>query len=179
VTSSRWPKDPATRNREIKSAPFQDAQYKTLLTALGSFMDEYKLGISDQSKWFCHELLHNEQGVPQISLFRDDTFDAACRNIQDRNEDRVIQDISRLTVPSPETLAVFGDSHLKCLAESVNESWDSAVPYMNTVPQPDYSIGFNREAFTKDQHEKIAPFLAEFPNGIQSYFMGTRYQLFP
>ena len=59
--------------------------------------------------------------MPQDSLFRDDLFDKTCEKIQDRNEARVVQDITRLIIPSAETLAIFGAKHLEILIESVNE----------------------------------------------------------
>lgn len=79
------------------------------------------LGVTDASKSLCQILLEREQTVPQVSLFRDDEFDKACQKMQDRNEARVVQDIARLIVPSAETLATYGATHLDHLIESVNE----------------------------------------------------------
>lgn len=80
--------------REVKSSKYRTANYATVLATKGSFMDKSDLGITDASKSFCRTLLEKEQTVPQDSLFRDDLFDRTCRKIQDRNEARVIQDIS-------------------------------------------------------------------------------------
>ncbi|PVH71469.1 hypothetical protein DL98DRAFT_435141, partial [Cadophora sp. DSE1049] len=87
-------------------------------------------------------------------LFRDGLFYKTCEKIQDRNEARVVQDITRLIVPSAETLATFGVKDLEILIESVNEGWNSSIPVTQTRPQPDYSVGFRREAFTEDQLKK-------------------------
>ena len=93
--------------------------------------------------------------MPQISLFRDDIFKKTCKNVQDRNESRVIHDITRLIVPSAETLATYGATKLECLIESVNEGWNDSIPVTKTRPQPDYAVGFRREAFTSNLNWSI------------------------
>jgi hypothetical protein len=40
-------------------------------------------------------------------------------------------------------------------------------------------VGFKREAFTKDQLNKLSPFIGDFIAGDQSYFMATYYMYFP
>ena len=102
---------------------------------------EKSVGITDATKNLCRILLEKEQTLPQDSLFRDDIFDKACRKMQDRNEARIVQDITRLIVPSAETLATYGATHLDPLIESVNEGWNSAIPFYGPRPQPDYSVG--------------------------------------
>jgi hypothetical protein len=133
VPSSKTPSD--QKAREVKSAPYQDVRYKTILETKGSFMVKSKLGILDASKSLCQTIFDKEQTVPQESLFRDDIFDKTCEKIQDRNEARVVQDITRLIVPSAETLATYGAEHLEILVESVNEGWNNAIPMTKTRPQ--------------------------------------------
>ncbi len=87
----------------------------------GSFMSESNLGITDKSKADFQALLNIEQTVPRDSLFCNDLFKLTCEKIQDRNETRVVQDISLLIVPSLEILTTFGAKNLKILIESVNE----------------------------------------------------------
>ncbi|KAK0655249.1 hypothetical protein B0T16DRAFT_363734 [Cercophora newfieldiana] len=167
------------RPREEKSAQYRDPRYVTLLQTKGSFMNRSDLGITDASKALCRTLLENTQSVPCDTLFRDDIFEATCQKIQDKNEARVIRDISRLIVPSAECLATFGAKHLDILTESVNEGWNNSIPLTSTRPQPDYSVGFTREAFTSDQLAKLSPFIGEFLFGDQSFFMATYYMYFP
>jgi len=64
-----------------------------------------------------------------------------------------------------------------CLIESTNEGWDNSIPVTNLCPQPDYSVGFRRSAFTDDQLKKIQPFVGELTE--TSYFMATYYMYFP
>ncbi|KAI2619935.1 hypothetical protein GGR54DRAFT_601860 [Hypoxylon sp. NC1633] len=175
--SSTTPSD--QKPREAKSAPYTRPSYATVLATKGSFMDKSDLGITDASKSLCRILLEKKQTVPQDSLFRDDVFEKACRKIQDRNEARVVQDITRLIVPSAETLATYGATHLDPLIESVNEGWNSAEPFYGPRPQPDYSVGFGRSAFTDDQLERLQPFVGEVPDTFTSHFMATWQMYFP
>ena len=66
-----------------------------------------------------------------------------------KNEARVIHDISPLIAPSAETLAIRGAKHLKILIESDNEGWNNSIPLTIPHPQSDYAVGFRREAFTR------------------------------
>jgi len=120
-----------------------------------------------------------KQKIPYEGLFRDDLFDKTCRKIQDRNEAKVIQDISRLLVPSADTLETQGAAHLEHLTESVNEGWNSAIPFYGPRPRPDYSVGFSRSSFTNEQLEKLKPFTGEIADSYTSYFMGTWRMYFP
>jgi len=77
-------------------------------------------------------LLEKEQTVPMESLFRDDLFETTCRKMSDRNEAMIIRDIALLIVPSAQTLATYGATHLEQLTESVNEGWNSAIPHLRS-----------------------------------------------
>jgi len=163
--------------RESKSVAYRDTRYTTLLAAKGSFMDKSDLDITDASKSLCRRLLESEQDVPKDSLFRDDLFERTCRKIQDRNEARVIQDISRLIVPSAETLATYGATHLDHLIEGVNEAWMGSIPVEGPKPQPDYSVGFRRSAFTDEQLKKLDPLIGSVFD--TSFFVATYRMYFP
>ena len=173
--SSNTPSD--QKSREAKSAPYRDARYEVLLSTMNSFMDKSESGIVERSKLLIRELLDQEQQVPRESLFRDDIFETTCRKIRNKNETRVIRDISLLIVLSAEILATYGASELACLSESVNEGWNNSIPLTKTRPQPDYAVGFRREAFTKEQLGKLQPFVGELTE--QSFFMATYYLYFP
>ena len=142
-------------------------------------MDESKLGISDDSKELCRRLLEEEQTIPLDSLFRDDLFPSTCRAIRDRNESRILRDVTLLLVPSAENLAVYGDTDLRTLIETSNEGWNNSQPLTEPRPQPDFSVGFRRDTFTKGQLEKLSPFIGNFIDGDQSLFMGTYNMYFP
>ncbi|TQV90628.1 reverse transcriptase [Cordyceps javanica] len=175
--SSTTPSD--QKPREGKSAQYRDPRYETLLATKGSFLVKSKLDIATESKTLCKKLLEGEQALPENSLFRDDLFDLTCQKIHNRNEARVIRDISRLIVPSAESLATYGAEHIEILTESVNEGWNNSIPLTGTRPQSDYAVGFLREAFTKEQLGKLAPFIGDFLGGDVSFFMATYYMYFP
>ncbi|KND87240.1 hypothetical protein TOPH_08104 [Tolypocladium ophioglossoides CBS 100239] len=176
-TSSATPSD--QKPREEKSAPYHDPRYRKLLETRGSFMDDSLLGISDDSRDMTTTFLSSEQTFPGHTLFRDSTFKKACRGVEDRNEARVIRDITPLLVPSAELFAINGATELERLIESTNEGWNNSVPLTGTRPQPDYSVGFRREAFTEDQLEKLSPFIGDWIAGDQSFFMATYLMYFP
>ncbi|KHN95003.1 uncharacterized protein MAM_07230 [Metarhizium album ARSEF 1941] len=166
------------RPREEKSAPYRDTRYELLLQTKGTYMDISELGITESSKCAIQELLEGDQPVPKDTIFDDFIFIHAYCNLRGKNEARVIQDISRLIVPSAETLALRVKS-LRHLTESVNEGWNNSIPLIGTRPQPDYSVGLTREAFNKDQLAKLSPFIGDFISGDQSFFMATYYMYFP
>ncbi|KAH6630797.1 hypothetical protein B0J18DRAFT_488551 [Chaetomium sp. MPI-SDFR-AT-0129] len=174
--SDQTPSD--QRPREEKSAPYQTPQYPFLLETKGSYMSKSPLDITDQSKRLCETLLNSEQPVPKESLFDEDIFESVCETLGGSNEARVIQDISRLIVPSAEQCALRA-GHLKPLIESVNEGWNNSIPLIGTRPQPDYSVGFRRDAFTADQLTKLSPFVGDTFSGDLSLFMATFYMYFP
>ncbi|TAQ86373.1 hypothetical protein B7494_g5286 [Chlorociboria aeruginascens] len=175
--SSITPSD--QKPREAKSAPYQSPQYIILLETKGSFMRKSKLDITDTSKIVCRSLLEAKQIVPENSLFQDNRFDKTCQMIQNRNEAKVILDITRLIVPPAQTLSTYGATHLDHLIESVNEGWNSSIPFYGPRPQPDYSVGFEQSAFTENQFEKLKPFVGEIPDTCTSYFMATWQIYFP
>ncbi|KAK1780843.1 hypothetical protein QBC45DRAFT_96342 [Copromyces sp. CBS 386.78] len=179
LCTSMTPSD--QRPREEKSAPYRDTRYLSVLQAMGSYMRKSPLGITDKSRNLCKTLLDTEQPAPKNSLFDDDIFEKICEKLLDKNEARVIQDISRLIVPSAEQYALHA-KHLEHLdlTESVNEGWNSSFPLTGIVrPQPDYSVGFGREAFNKEQLNKLWPFVGDSLPGDQSFFMATHYMYFP
>lgn len=96
--------------------------------------------------------------------------------IRNCNETRVIRDIALLVVPSAEIFAIRGATHLECLIDSVNEGWNNSIPITRTRPQPDYAVGFRREAFKQERLDKMYPVIGDFND--QSYFMATWYIYF-
>ncbi|KAK5652982.1 hypothetical protein OQA88_9462 [Cercophora sp. LCS_1] len=165
--------------REEKSTPYRQQRYETKLELKGSYMTKAPSGLASASQTLCRSLLEKTPPVPSDTLFRDDVFETTCQKIHNKNEARVVQDISRLIVPSAESFATFGANHLDILVESVNEGWNSSIPLTNTRPQPDYSVGFKRDAFTEDQFAKLLPCVGDFTSGDQSFFMATHYMYFP
>jgi hypothetical protein len=142
-SDSSLPECSDEKKRESKSTPYRDPRYKTLLTAKGSFLHDYGdddplTTITDPGR----TLLNAEQVVPKNSLFRDNIFRRFCREMEDRNEATIIQDVSHLLVPSAKNLALYSDQHLDILIKNVNKAWTGSIPVEGPQPQPDYSVGF-------------------------------------
>ncbi|KAL2045855.1 hypothetical protein ABVK25_012005 [Lepraria finkii] len=167
--------------REVKSAQYRNPDYAAELEDEGSYMYKSTLGITDISRELCRTLLEKEQTIPQDTLFRDDLFDETCRKIRDRNETMVIRDIGLLIVPSAQTLATYGATHLNHLYETTNQGWNSvySFPLHKTRPQPDFSVGFGRSAFTQEQLNKLKPFVGDPGSKVITYFMATTRMYFP
>lgn len=166
------------KNREKKSAPYRTTQYTTLLERKGSYLREFDVkNIPSDMENLCETLLEKEQTVPQDSLFSKDLFQTTCQKIEDRNEARVIQDIARLIVPSAETLATYGATHLDNLIEGVNETWTGNIAVEGPLPKPDYSVGFGRSAFTDAQLKKLDPLIGTVFE--TSLFVATYRMYFP
>ncbi|KUI72312.1 hypothetical protein VM1G_07783 [Cytospora mali] len=167
------------RPREEKSAQYRDSRYELVLETKGVSLAKFELGITKESKELCNHLLEESQPVPSDTLFENDFFEATCDMLQGRNEAKVLQDVTRLIIPSAESFAIRGAKHLRIVTESVNEGWNNSIPITGTRPQPDYSVGLKRKAFSDDQLAKLAPFVGDWVSGDLSFFMATYYMYFP
>jgi hypothetical protein len=117
-------------------------------------------GITDACQALCKSLLEAEQPLPPDSLFRDDRFEKTCERLYNKNEAKVIRDISLLLVPSMEVLCAYGKGHLESMVDHVNQKWHGYIPIVaGPVPQPDYSAGCKQTIFTRDQLQKLEPFI--------------------
>ncbi|OJD31648.1 uncharacterized protein BKCO1_4600077 [Diplodia corticola] len=163
--------------REAKSMPYRDARYETLLEAKNSFLRRDDAGVKKEAKKLCRDLLETEQAVPEDTLFSDDIFEETCEMMRKRNEARLVRDITLLIVPSAEIHMIRRPRHSRILVETVNEGWNSSIPVTSPRPQPDYSAGFRREAFTADQLKLLGPFVGTLWD--ESYFAATWYMYFP
>ncbi|KAK3670755.1 hypothetical protein LTR78_009327 [Recurvomyces mirabilis] len=165
------------KSREQKSAEYKKPQYATVLATKGVFLKSSPSGVTKASQECCKTMLDQEQKYPPHTMFRDDLFDATCESVQDKNETRVIRDIALLIVPSAEVLAIRGATHLQGLVDSVNEGWNNSIPLTKTRPQPDFAVGFHRDAFSQERLDRMHPIVGDFND--QSYFMATWYMYFP
>ncbi|KAF1962655.1 hypothetical protein CC80DRAFT_521710 [Byssothecium circinans] len=146
--------------RGEKSAPYKHPRYEGHLQERGSFIDNYEEGITAESKKLCQRLLNAPQSPPEHTRFSDNKiFEKTCRRIRGENETKVVRDIALLIVPSAEILADNGAKHLEILRETTNAGWINAIPFYGPRPQPDFGLGFKREAFNRDQLRKLQPFI--------------------
>lgn len=166
-------------SREGKSSQYNNSDYEVRLEQKGSYMRKSILGITNTSRDLCRALLDKEQTIPQGTLFRNDLFDETCESVQGRNEAIVVRNITPLICPSAQILRIYGAKHLNNLYETVSEGWNSMAEFEGTLPQPDYSVGFGRSAFTQEQLNKLKPFVGEPGFKVITYFMATTRMYFP
>ena len=158
--STRTPSD--QQQREQKSAPYRHPRYEGQLQERGSFMDDHEEGVTTQSEKLCQRLLKTPRKPPEHTLFSDDNlFKKTCKRLRGENETKVIRDIAQLIVPSAEILADYGAKHLEILRETTNAGWINAIPFYGPRPQPDFGLGFKREAFSPEQLQKLQPFIGD------------------
>ncbi|KAF2105223.1 hypothetical protein BDV96DRAFT_655827 [Lophiotrema nucula] len=180
----------SSMSRDQKCAPYRHPLFQRQLKECGSFMDDHELSITAESEKLCQQLLKEAQPAPQHALFSDDElFKRTCKRIKGENATKVVRDISQLIVPSAEILADKGAKHLAILRETTNACWTSSIPFLNPPgsgsgsrsgprPQPDFGLGFDRDAFTPEQLQKLQPFLGDLL-ADSSFFAATYQMYFP
>ncbi len=155
---------PSRVPRDDKSRPYQNSDYEEALAAAGAFMDKPDLVITKTIKDLCKKLLDTSQSVPKVSRFHDDVLEKTCKNLRIANKAQVIKDITFLIVASAQDLADLGACKLDILMEKVNSSWLKCLPFatIGKRPQPDYSVGFRKSAFSEEQLTKLSPLIGKF-----------------
>lgn len=165
---------------EDKSLSYRNAGYERELAMRGSYLDEAEEGILEDSKILCQTLLTTTHTVPENTLFSDNLFNKTCRKLRNRNEARIVEDISPLIAPSAETLATYGADKLSHLIFNTNERWGESIPITDTRPQPDRCVGFSESAFTDNQLRKLKPYIGSLvPVNYLSFFLATWRMYFP
>lgn len=166
------------KTREEKSAPYKDPRYDEILQLANFFTRDDPHGPKPLSVTEYKQLCSKETTLPSDTLFADDVFDKFCERIQVRNEAKIIADLRPLLVPSAETLILKGEISLEHLVESVDEGWNQTIQITYPRPQPDFSVGFSRTAFTEQQLDKLRPILGDSKTEL-SFFRATWYMYFP
>lgn len=155
--------------RDQKSAPYKHPLFEEQLKDCGSFLDDFIEGITTESEKLCETLLNETQPPPEHTLFSDNVlFKKTCKRIRGENETKVVRDIAPLIVPSAEILADRGAKHLEILRETVNACWVNSTTFIQPPgsrpgprPQPDFGLGFKRDAFSQEQLQKLQPFIGD------------------
>jgi len=165
--------------REGKNPAVKSRRYEQLLTSAGIYMDDDdKVATTKECKALCQTLLNADQTVPHDSLFNDDLFKRVCQRVRNKNEARVIRDLSPLLVPSAEILYLRGATNLEHLIETVDESWIKSIPLVKGPrPQPDLAVGLKSSAFTFDQLKKLQPSVGDWQT--TSRLVATDEMYFP
>ncbi|KAL8645586.1 MAG: hypothetical protein Q9210_006623, partial [Variospora velana] len=162
------------KSQKWKSDPYRNPRYETLLGAKGSYLKDSKAGILAADSKFCRTLLNFKKRPPTDTLFDNRFFGETINKIQNENEARVVRDIGQLISPSAECSATRGVRGLHLLKESTNAGWNQCIPFEGPRPQPDFSMGFERNAFSDDQLEKLG-----FDLYAKTHFTATFKIYFP
>ncbi|KAK2781847.1 hypothetical protein FQN52_001341 [Onygenales sp. PD_12] len=194
------PKPPSLRrtksNVSLNTASettYANKNYETYLETKGCFMYDYDDYVAISSQSICRKLRRSKTRIPRDTVFDVGVFESTCRRVQTKNKTGLIRLIGELIVPSAESIIDHGNDACQYLIVSVDEAWDSSIPldesqqllrdlpswqqFQLPRPQPYYAVGFERQAFTETQLQKLAPFIGNV--GDTSLFMGTGGMFFP
>ena len=165
---------------EGKNPAVKSRRYEQLFISAGIYMDDDdRVATTKECKALCQTLLNADQIVPHDSLFNDDLFKRVCQRVRNKNEARVVRDLSPLLVPSAEILYLRGASNLEHLIETVDESWIKSIPLVKGPrPQPDFVVGLKSSAFTSDQLKKLQPSIGEWQTTLRLVATDEIYFLF-
>ncbi|KAL4816704.1 hypothetical protein BDW67DRAFT_184531 [Aspergillus spinulosporus] len=148
--------------------------------------------LTEAGKAACKTLLEEEWGgePPTGTVFDENKIKRTMAWLALKSKIAIIHAIGELVVPSVDYLV-----DLDFLAGDSNEPWLESIPLEDSVspykrdedplgekyylprPQPDYSVGFSRLAFTKKQLLKLKPFLSWINS--TSFFTATMRIYFP
>lgn len=165
--------------QENESFQYHNVDYELRLEQRGSYMGKSAVGVIDTSRDLCQLLLEERQEIPQDTLFRDDLFDETCESVQGKNKAMIVRDITPLICPSAQVFRIRGAKNPNHIFESINERWSSMAEFEGSLPQPDYSVGCGRSAFTQEQLNRLRPFVGEPGYKVTTYFMATAQMYFP
>lgn len=128
-----------------------------VLKPAGIIMDQQlgEAAISDNCKQLCTILVDAKYELPKNSVFEGNLFWKVLNAVRNRNEPRVVRDISPWLIPSAELLFMRGLSKLENLAEEIQGDWTKCVPLVGPLPRPNFTVGFQSSAFTDDEMEKL------------------------
>ncbi|KAL4963222.1 uncharacterized protein BDV14DRAFT_202052 [Aspergillus stella-maris] len=174
-----------TEGSNSQSYAYSGAGFRKILAHYNSFLSEHNYDITEKENQFCQRSLSQSFETPRGTLFHDCTFRHLNKRMETRNEIGVTTLIHLLLVPSAEFEILRGKVTFKELVDSFDERWDGTASLAEEEhltlwlpdPQPDHSVGFSDNAFTKAQLNKLAPFLGGLND--KSAFKGTIDMLFP
>ena len=166
------------KQRELSCAQLHEHLFKEAFKSAWSFMRKHEKGVTEASKLACQRLLNADQPVPENTIFDANLWESALESIGSRSKAKIFHDLTQLIVPSAQGLALT-NPELQHLIESLDEVWDSSIPFIGSRPQPGISVGFKKEAFGEKRLMKFAPYIGDVASGDTSSFMATFYLYFP
>ena len=140
--------------QDINSTAYS-VEYEDLLAEVGILMHDCQTSISNESKKLCVTLLEGKNEIPENILFQGESFWTLLGKVRDRNESRVIRDITPYIVPSVELLFIRGVLGFEHLTEELSAEWIKCIPLAGPRPKPDLAVGFSSSVFTDKEIQKL------------------------
>ncbi|KAL9015857.1 MAG: hypothetical protein Q9185_006772, partial [Variospora sp. 1 TL-2023] len=136
--------------------------YQQVLTSASIFMNTNasRPAITAESQRLCSDYLHGNYDLPANPLYHDDEFSQLLARLSDRNEARVVRDLTPMIMPSAEHLHSLGDEDLSDLAEELNAEWAKCNSLAGPRPKPDCAAGLKPSAFTEEEIMKLKVYTA-------------------
>ncbi|KAI9046167.1 uncharacterized protein KD926_004005 [Aspergillus affinis] len=191
---------PPTHTERTMIDLYNAPQCVSFLNYKGCNLTNHWDGLPIEERDYFKNLLEQDCETPTGTAF-DESAILFIKNIMSSsNETAVIRMISQLVVPSAELEISRGQLESIGLVDSIDEPWEGSISLAaeesNTpqttpgpsiqpetgrdplpIPQPDYALGFSATAFTREQLDRLAPFLGS--DKETSAFKGTQGMLFP
>ena len=111
--------------------------------------------IQKSSKDLCRKFMAGDRTPSQYPCYPPEQVSNVLERIQGLNEARLRRDITPWVVPSAENLRFNGQAISNDIGEEIQEKWTRCATMGSTRPKPDYTAGFLKTAFTKDEIEKL------------------------
>ncbi|KAI4091146.1 MAG: hypothetical protein LQ344_004259 [Seirophora lacunosa] len=136
--------------------------YQQLLTSANIFMDVNASppSITAESRRLCDDYLDGNYDLPANPLYHDVEFGKLLARLSDRNEARVVRDLTPMIMPSVEHLHILGDEALSDLTEELNTEWIKCNTLAGPRPKPDCAAGLKPSAFTEEELMKLKVYTA-------------------
>jgi hypothetical protein len=145
-----------------KSAPYSSHQYTLQMRDLGSHAHKHPDGLGEKSKNLMETLKSCTHKLPLHTGFADNLYESTCDAIFGKNEQKVIRVIGNLITPLAETLAIEGANELRILGETIDDAWNKSEAFLGPIPQPDYAVGYKKDAFSLDQQDTLKQFIGGY-----------------
>ena len=139
--------------KEGLTPPQYSPGYEKVLENAGIYMNrEQEQSISSTSQELCEVLLNSFFPPPSNSSFTGQSFLLTLDKLRSENEPRVQRDITPLLIPCA-SLLYLHDRIQQCryLSAKIQCEWSRVTPLAGPLPIPDYVVGLQESAFTRDE----------------------------
>ncbi|KAI4147095.1 MAG: hypothetical protein LQ341_001877 [Variospora aurantia] len=155
--------------------------YQQVLTSASIFMNTNASPpeITAESQKLCSDYLHGNYDLPANPLYHGVEFRQLLARLSDRNEARVVRDLTPMIMPSAENLHILGDEDLSYLTEELNTEWTKCNSLAGPRPKPDCAAGLKPSAFTEEEIMKLKIYghYAVIDGDKTSFYRHPIYQL--